>query len=309
MKPKIYKTLILLCLLIGIYGFSSPCKDLTDIPDNFNDLVPVSMSEGRKEIHIFRKYFITKRNSNSDTSNQSSQVVWELDVNKDLMMRLRVQSPNTDFKISLTSKSGKILSDATSILGYGASISSLISKDKLDSDNSKVLINFSFYDYLKAPEEIIEHEDVHDCHLPHIVLEMSIMEKDEFKSRKESYNKNMPPGASLKFPEIDTLSIGYVNGSEKSQKTSSSDNFYALQKSDSASEGKLQILKEFHISISSEEEKKKNKDANQLMYYLQMQITHDFMTSGSLHIVIVHEKDDKDPLVQKDKIFAYDSIN
>ena len=309
MRYKIPYILISLWLLIGIYGFSPPCKDLTDIPDNFNDLVPVSMSEGRKEIHIFRKYFITKRNSNSDASNQSSQVVWELDANKDLILRLRVQSPNTDFKISLTSKSGKILSDATSISGYGASISSLISKDKLDSDNSKVLINFSFYDYLKTPEEIIEHEDVHDCHLPHIVLEMSIMEKDEFKSRKEFYNKNLPSDTVLKFPELDSLIIGYVDGAEQSQKQSSSDNFYALQKSDSNSEGKFQILKEFHITISSEEEKKKNKDANQLMYYLQMQITHDFMTSGSLHMIIVHEKDDKDPLVQKDKLFAYDSLN
>ena len=309
MKIQIPLILILLWLLVGIDGFSPPWKDLTDIPDNFNDLVPVSLSEGKKEIHIFRKYFITKRNSNNDASTQSSQVVWEIDADKDLMLRMRVQSPNTDFKISLTSKSGKILSDATSISGYGASISSLISKDKLDSDNSKVLINFNFYDYLKTPEEIIEHEDVHDCHLPHIVLEMSIMEKDEFKARKEFYAKNLPSEAELRFPELDTLVIGYVDDVEQSNKQSSSDNFYALTKSDSNIEGKFQILKEFHITISSEEEKKKNKDANQLMYYLQLQFTYDFMTSGSFHTVIVHEKDDKDPLIQKDKLFAYDSLN
>lgn len=40
-----------------------------------------------------------------------------------------------------------------------------------------------------------------------------------------------------------------------------------------------------------------------------MQLILDFMTSGSLHVVVVHEKDDQDALVQKDKLFAYDSLN
>lgn len=244
--------------MLSSYGYSPPCNQLTDIPDSFDYLVPVGLQEGKKEIHIFRKYFITKRGQ-AQQATESSQVVWEIDVDKDLVFRMRLQSPNTEFKVTLTSKSGKILADAASVAGYGASIAAVITKDQLDSDSSKALISFNFYDFLKTPEEILEHEDIHDCHLPHVVLEMSIMEKEEFKARKDAYLKDLPAGTEVKFPEIDDSQIGYLDDAERSSMSHSTDNFYSLSKSDSDTEGKLQVLKEYHITISSDEQKKKDK--------------------------------------------------
>jgi hypothetical protein len=57
--------------------------------------------------------------------------------------------------------------------------------------------------------------------------------------------------------------------------------------------------------------KRRNKDENarDLMYFLHMQVTADFMTSGSFHIVVIHEKDSDDALTQSDAIFEYDTIN
>lgn len=231
------------------------------------------------------------------------------------MFRMRVQSPNVNFKLILSTLSGEILSDAPSIMGYGASISNLITTDRVGSDR-KVQVKFHFYDFLKTPEEIVEHEDVHDCHLPHIILEMSIMSKDEFISRKKVYSDNLPSGSTVKFPDIDNNLIGYHEASygntedeETSMKLSDDDNLYSLTTTSSDLSGKFEIVKEYHITISSEEERTKNKNALPLMYYLQLQIVADFMTSGSMHVVVVHEKDDADPLVQKDNLFAYDSLN
>lgn len=267
------------------------------------------MKEGKKEIHVYRKYFITKRNQGGSEDNQFTETVWDLDVDKDLLFRMRVQSPNTNFKIALTTADGAVLADAPSVVGYGASISSVISKDKLNPGNSKVQIKFHFYDFLKTPEEIIEHEDVHDCHLPHIVLEMSIMEKEEFKARKDKYTQNLPSNAEVRFPAIEQSQIGYSGDNEQSAKMSNSDNYYDLTKTDSDSKGKFQILKEYHFTIDSEDERQKNKEAAQLLYYLQLQLTADFMTSGSMHVVVVHEKDESDPMVQKENLFAYDTLN
>jgi hypothetical protein len=266
------------------------------------------LKDGRSEIHIFRKYFITKRGIGTNLKNPFSETSWVLDIDKDTMFRMRVQSPNTNFKISLTSTSGAILADSASVQGFGASISSVISRDKLDSD-SKVKINFRFYDFLKTPEEIVEHEDVHDCHLPHIVLEMGIMSVDEFKSRKEEYKKDIPSYAEITFPSIEDRDIGYSGGVEQSDKLSSADNLYSLSKTDSETHGKFQILNEYHITISSEEEKRNHKDAANLLYYLQLQIIADFMTSGSMHVVIAHEKDEIDQMVTKQALFQYDTLN
>lgn len=299
-------------MISNAFAFVPPCSELTDLPTSIDDLVPLGLKEGKSEIHVYRKYFISKRGNGNQDANPFSETVWTLDLDNnmnDLMFRMRVQSPNTNFKIALTTTSGSILADAASIVGYGASISSIISKDKLDSGDSKAHIKFHFYDFLKTPEEIIVHEDVHDCHLPHIVLEMSIMKKETFKARKEGYLKAMPSSAPITFPEINDYDIGYSNGAEKSSKKTSANNLYSLSKTESTSQGKFQILKEYHISISSEEERKKTKDTPELLYYLQLQLVSDFMTSGSMHVVVVHEKDDNDPLVSKDVLFAYDSLN
>ena len=50
----------------------------------------------------------------------------------------------------------------------------------------------------------------------------------------------------------------------------------------------------------------KNKDAMPILYYLQLEITANFMTSGSMHVVVVHEDDGSDQLEQKSNSFAYD---
>lgn len=299
-------SLILLLLMLVSSGRSyvPPCSELIDIPSTIDDLVPVSMKEGETEIHVFRKYFITKR---GDSTNKYpfSETSWTIDVDQDTLFRMRVLSPNTDFKISLVTSSGGVLADTASVNGYGASISSLISKNDLDGD-SKAFIKFRFYDFLKSPEEIVQHEDVHTCHLPHIVLEMSIMTANEFKARKVNFDSS---DEEVTFPEIETSDLGYKDGSEQSLKMSNSDNIYSLTKTDSESQGKFQILKEYHITISSEDEKSKNKDAANLLYYLQLQVVSDFMTSGSMHVVVAHEKDENDPLVSKDSLFEYDSLN
>ena len=232
-----------------------------------------------------------------------------------MMLRMRVQSPNTNFKIILKDTSGSILTDAPSVVGYGASISQLIFKDELPADK-KVLIKFQFFDFLKTPQEVIEHDDIHNCHLPHILLEMSIMSIVDFVERKIKYLDDLPSDIESKFPDIDDTVIGYHDATfgnsedeETSLKLSDEDNYYSLNMTDSEHGGKFEILKEYHISISSEAEREKNKDAMPLLYYLQLQITADFMTSGSMHVVVVHEDDGSDALEQKSNLFAYETLN
>lgn len=306
---KIRTFLIFLVILHFWQGnsYTMPCSELTDIPESLDQLVPVGLSEGKKEIHVYRKYFMTRKNQD---------IAWDIEVNQDMLLRMRVQSPNTNFKITLGATDGSIIADSNSVVGYGASISSVLAQSKLGSDKI-ARIKFQFYDFLKTPEEIIEHEDVHDCHLPHIVLELSIMSKEEFISRKQDYLSSLPSDVQDTFPDINDQEIGYHDPNygndedeETSLKLSSDSNFYTLTKTDSESKGKFQILKEYHIKISSEEERKKNEKAQELMYYLQLQITADFMTSGSMHVIVAHEDDDTmTDLMKKETLFAYDSLN
>ena len=237
--------------------------------------------------------------------NPFSETVWPLDIKKDMLFRMRVQSPNTNFKISLTTASGNILADAASVVGFGASISSLITKENLGTDE-KVQINFQFYDFLKTPEEIIEHEDVHDCHLPHIVMEMSIMSKEEFISRKINFNQEFSEDTEENFPIFDPEDIGYRGDNEQSAKISNGNNFYSLKKTESTNSGKFQILKEYKFTIDSQKQREKNPETQDLLYYLQLVITADFMTSGSFHIVVAHQKNN---INTAENLFQYDSLN
>ena len=79
----------------------------------------------------------------------------------------------------------------------------------------------------------------------------------EFVERKLKYLDELTSEVENSFPDIDDSIIGYhdptfgnTEDEETSLKLSNENNYYTLTMTDSENEGKFEILKEYHVSIS-----------------------------------------------------------